>query len=92
MGKTGCFGRRRGGYRANTKIIRRSIVTRFIINRVPDTKYLILKFTMGASGRGFEPLRRQIVFARTKRPIGGGSRPPEGTPWVTVLVYATLWD
>ena len=69
-----------------------TFATRFFINRVPGAKYLILKFTMGARGRGFDPLRRQIVFARTKRPVVGGSRPPKGTPWATMLVYATLWD
>jgi hypothetical protein len=45
---------------------------------------------MGTRGREFHPVRRQIIFARTKRPIGGGSRPPEGTPRATMLVYATL--
>ena len=53
---------------------------------------LFLKFTMGARGHGFEPLHRPIVFARTKRLIGGGSLPLNGTQWVTMLVYATLWD
>ena len=51
-----------------------------------------LKITVGARGHGFEPFRRPIVFARTKRSIGDGSRPPKGIPWVTILVYATLRD
>ena len=46
---------------------------------------------MDARGQGFEPLYRPIVFARTKRPIAGGSLPipSKSTPWVTMLVYAT---
>ena len=42
--------------------------------------------TVGARDHGFEPLHRPIVFARTKRLIGGGSLPPKGTQWVTMLV------
>jgi hypothetical protein len=50
---------------------------------------LFQKIAVGARGHGFEPLRRSIVFARTKRPIASGSLPSKGTPWVTMLVYAT---
>ena len=45
--------------------------------------------------RDFEPhcgtKRKTVLAQKSKRPIGGGSRPPKGTPWATMLVYATLW-
>jgi hypothetical protein len=54
---------------------------------VPNFKFYWVRGVVGST-----PSAGKSFFARTERPIGGGSRPPKGTQWAAVLVYATLWD